>query len=304
MEQFKKSMRHKPVLLKEVLENLNLKDRNIFLDLTLGSAGHSQAVCKLPLKDLTIIGIDKDADAIKRSASYLDNCNAKIILENFPNSELDKVLRKNHLEKVDAVLIDLGISSEQLDISGRGFTFQKNEPLLMTMKKNITERDLTAKIIVNTFSEESLADIIFGYGEERYARRIAKQIVEYRKTKEINTTFDLVEIIKESVPRSYRTKKIHFATKTFQALRIAVNNEFSDLPITLNKSFEVLNSKGRLLVISFHSIEDRIVKDWMRKKERNKEAKRINKKVIIPNKEEKLSNPRSRSSKLRILEKL
>lgn len=297
-------MRHKPVLLKEVIENLNLKDGNTFLDLTLGSAGHSEAVCKLGLKDLTIIGLDKDMEALERSAKFLERCESRVILENSANNDLDKVLRRNSISKVDAVLIDLGISSEQIDLSGRGFTFQKDEPLLMTMKKNPGPNDLTAKIIVNTFSEEALADVIFGYGDERFARRIAKKIVEFRKTKEIKTTFDLVEIVKTATPKAYHRGRIHPATKTFQALRIAVNDEFESLPITLNKAFDVLNTGGCLLVISFHSIEDRIVKRWMMEKEKNEKGKRVNKKPIVPTQEEVKNNQRARSSKLRVLKKI
>jgi len=296
-------MRHKPVLLKEVIENLELKEGGIYLDLTLGSAGHSQAVCKLGLKNLTIVGIDRDLDAIERSSKYLDDCEAKVILENASNVNLKEVLRKHNINHTNAILIDLGISSEQFEISGRGFTFQKDEPLLMTMNKKLTEKDLTAKMIVNTFSKEALADVIYGFGEERYARRIAKHIVEMRRKKEISTTFDLVEIIKDATPLSYHHNKIHPATKTFQALRIAVNSEFVDLPITLNEAFDVLSTGGNLLVISFHSLEDRIVKNWMREREKAGEGKRVNKKPIFPTKDEIENNPRARSSKLRIFKK-
>jgi 16S rRNA (cytosine1402-N4)-methyltransferase len=297
-------MRHQSVLLQEVIENLNLKDGDIYLDLTLGSAGHSQAVCGLGINNLTIIGLDKDLEAINRSSKYLESCEAKIILEKSPNNLLDEVLRKHHIEKVDAILLDLGISSEQLDISGRGFTFQKDEPLLMTMKKDLDETDLTAMYVVNNFSEESLADIIYGFGDERYSRRIAREIVEARKTKEIKTTFDLVDIIKKATPSRYHHGKTHPATRTFQAIRMAVNNEFDGLTITLNKAFDNLNVGGRLLVISFHSIEDRIVKKWMRDKHDNEKGKKINKKPIAPTEEEIKINPRSRSSKLRIIEKI
>ena len=296
-------MRHKPVLLKEVIENLNLKEGDIFVDCTLGSAGHSQAVSKLGIKNLTIIGLDKDLDAIERSSKYLDDSSSKVILENLPNKLIDQALRKNGIEKVNAILIDLGISSEQLDISGRGFTFQKDEPLHMTMKRDPEESDLTAEIIINTFSKEALADIIFGYGEERYARRIAEKIVEFRKLKPIKTTFDLVEIVKSATPKKYHQGKTHPATKTFQGIRIAVNDEIESLTITLNKSFEALENGGRILVISFHSIEDRIVKHWMVEKVKQGFANKINKKPIPPSEEEIKENPRSRSSKLRILEK-
>lgn len=296
-------MRHKPVLIKEVIENIDLKDGDTYLDLTLGSAGHSQAVCSLGLKNLTIIGLDKDTEAIERSGKYLENCKARIILENSPNNLLDEVLSKYGVEGVDAILIDLGISSEQLDISGRGFTFQRDEPLLMTMKKDLTDSDLTARIVVNTFAEESLADIIYGFGEERYSRRIAKGIVEARQEKEIKTTFDLVDIIKDSTPKRYHHLKSHPATRTFQALRMVVNEEYQTLTITLNKAFNYLNPGAKLLVISFHSIEDRIVKKWIREKHDQGLGVRVNKKPIAPTREEILDNPRSRSSKLRIIQK-
>jgi 16S rRNA (cytosine1402-N4)-methyltransferase len=296
-------MRHETVLLNEVIENLKINDGGVFVDLTLGSAGHSQAVSKLNIKNLTIVGIDKDSNAIKRSQNYLETSNAKLILETASNTEIDKVLKKYEIEKVDSILLDLGISSEQLEVSGRGFTFLKEEPLLMTMKDKLTPNDLTAQIVVNSFSEESLADIIYGFGEEKYARRIAKGIIEARKTKEIKTTFELVEIIKKSTPISYHHKKIHPATKTFQALRMTVNDEYSGLTVTLNKSFDYLKKNGRLLVISFHSIEDRIVKRFMNEKHKDNQAKKINKKPIIPTISEISKNPRSRSAKLRILEK-
>lgn len=297
-------MRHKSVLLHEVIENLNLKDENIFVDLTLGSAGHSEAVSKLNLKNLTIIGLDKDADAIKRSSRYLDGSNSKIILETTSNTDLEKILKKHNVDKVDAFLVDLGISSEQIDISRRGFSFQKDEPLLMTMKENPNKRDITAHTVVNYFSEESLADIIYGFGEEKYARRIAKGIVESRKTKEIKTTFDLVDIIKKSTPIKYHFGKIHPATRTFQAIRMVVNDEYEGLFITLSKAFDYLKQGGRLLVISFHSIEDRIVKRFFREKANKKEGKLINKKPITPQLLEITNNPRARSAKLRIIQKL
>jgi 16S rRNA (cytosine1402-N4)-methyltransferase len=297
-------MRHETVLLNEVIENLTIDDGGVFVDLTLGSAGHSQAVSKLNIKNITIVGIDKDSNAIKRSQNYLDTSNAKIILETAPNTEIDKVLSKYEIDKVDSILLDLGISSEQLEVSGRGFTFLKDEPLLMTMKDKVTSKDLTAQIVVNSFSEESLADIIYGFGEEKYSRRIAKGIVEARKTKEIKTTFELVEIIKKSTPISYHHKKIHPATKTFQAIRMTVNDEYSGLTVTLNKAFDYLKKNGRLLVISFHSIEDRIVKRFMVEKDKTHQAKKINKKPIIPKDSEVSKNPRSRSAKLRIIEKI
>lgn len=297
-------MRHKPVLLKEVIENVALKDGDVFVDMTLGSAGHSSAVCKLGLKDLTIVGVDKDQDAIVRSSEKLVDCNAKIILETSANYEIDKVLSKHEINEVNTILADLGISSDQIDHSGRGFTFQKDEPLLMTMKKDPSKGDLTAQDVVNDFAEESLADIIYGFGEERYARRIARAIVEYRRKHSIKTTGELVEIIKSATPKMYHNKKNHPATKTFQAIRMVVNDEFESLPTTLSIAFEKLVSGGRLLVISFHSHEDRLVKRFMKQKEEEGYGKRLTKKPIKPSEKEIKENPRSRSSKLRIIEKL
>lgn len=296
-------MRHKSVLLKEVINNIGLGDNGIFVDLTLGSAGHSKAVCELGFKGLTIIGLDKDQDAIKRSSKVLADCNAQIILETSPNTSLDLILKKHYIDAVDTILLDLGISSDQLEDSGRGFSFQRDEPLLMTMKKDLNEKDLTAQIIVNHFSEESLADIIYGFGDERYARRIAKKICEYRKQKEIQTTFELVEIIKDATPYSYHKGKIHPATKTFQAIRMVVNDEYDGLITVLNKAFNALKKEGQLLVISFHSIEDRIVKNFIKEKIKTGEGEKVTKKPIAPSKEEMSENPRSRSAKLRVIKK-
>jgi 16S rRNA (cytosine1402-N4)-methyltransferase len=208
-------------------------------------------------------------------------------------------------------MLDLGLSSDQFETSGRGFSFQKNEPLLMTFKENLGPEDLTAKQIVNTWDEENIADIIYGYGEERYSRKIAKGIVGARAVKPIETTFDLVEIIKNSTPSRYAHGKIHPATRTFQALRITVNDEINALKEGLEKGWERLAPGGRMAVISFHSIEDRIVKhfykskEWMEKADGTSErtANIITKKPITASHQEISENPRSRSAKLRIIEK-
>jgi 16S rRNA (cytosine1402-N4)-methyltransferase len=194
-------------------------------------------------------------------------------------------------------MLDLGLSSDQFETSGRGFTFQKDEPLLMTFKKNPTEHDLTADEIVNTWDEANIADIIYGYGDERYSRRIAKSIVESRP---IKTTFELVEAVKLGTPSAYHRGRINPATKTFQALRITVNDEINTLKEGLRKGFEALNPGGRMAVISFHSIEDRVTKRFFKEVGGNI----LTKKPIVPSDEEKIRNPRSRSAKLRIIEKL
>ena len=180
----------------------------------------------------------------------------------------------------------------------------KDEPLLITMKENPSPEDITALDVVNTWEEKNLADIIYGYGEERFARRIARGIVEARKVTEIKTTLDLVKVIERSVPDFYRRGRIHFATKTFQALRIAVNDELRALEEGLGKGFEALRTGGRMAVISFHSLEDRIVKNFYKEKAKEDKAKLINKKPVRPSIEEIKNNPRSRSAKLRILEKI
>ena len=297
-------MRHTSVLLQETISNLKLVDNSIYLDLTLGSAGHSQAVCSLGLKNLTLIGVDADNNAIERSAKYLHGYNARIILEKENYRNFQHVLQKNHIKYVNAIVIDLGLSSEQLDIARRGFSFRFDEPLLMTLNDTPTEHELTAKIIVNDFSEESLANIIYAYGEERFARRIAKAIIEYRQTKPIEFTSQLADIVKRAIPAKFHSKKIHPATKTFQAIRIAVNNELETIKETILKTPQYLAQGGRLAIISFHSLEDRIVKQTFKELEQRGLGIVITKKPITPSDEELLENPRARSAKLRIFEKL
>lgn len=297
-------MRHASVLLHEVISNLQLKDNSTYVDLTLGSAGHAQAVCTLGLKGLTIVGVDADANAIERSAKNLEGCNARIILEKGNYKNFPEVLNKHHIKQVNAIVIDLGLSSEQLDIARRGFSFRFDEPLIMTLNDSPTDQELTAKIILNDFSEESLANVIFAYGEERFARRIAKAIVEYRKQKPIEFTSQLADIVKRSIPFKFQSKKIHPATKTFQAIRIAVNNELEIIKETILKSPLYLAPGGRIAIISFHSLEDRIVKQTFRELAERGVGNIITSKPIIPSGDELLENPRARSAKLRIFEKI
>lgn len=293
---------HTPVLLKEVLEGLALAPGDVVLDGTVGSAGHGKEMSACIGSTGTYIGVDQDSDALQRAKENLKDAPAQICLveESFRN--LDTVLDSLGFEQVDKILLDLGISSNQLETSGRGFTFQKDEPLLMTMKKS-SEDGLTAGEIVNSFEEENLITILESYGEEKHAKRIAKGIVEAREEKEIKTTGELAEIIKTSVPLYYRRRKIHPATKTFQALRMTVNDEFKALEEALTKAWEKLSKGGRLAVISFHSIEDRTVKKFFKEKKRLLEADVLTKKPIFPGEEEKSLNPRSRSAKLRIAQR-
>lgn len=297
-------MRHKSVLLHEVISNLNLKDNSKYLDLTLGSAGHAQAVCTAGYKDLTIIGVDADAQAIERSAKNLEGCHAHIILEKTNYKHFPEILTKHHIKLVNAIVIDLGLSSEQFDIARRGFSFRFDEPLVMTLNDAPSEQELTAKIILNEFSEESLSNIIFAYGEERFARRIARHIVEYREQKQIELTSQLEEIVKRAIPKRFHPKKINPATKTFQAIRIAVNNELENARETILKAPTYLAPGGRLAVISFHSLEDRIVKQTFKELEARGEGKIITSRPIISGEQELLENPRARSAKLRIFEKI
>lgn len=293
-------MSHIPVLLKESIDSLNLKSGQILLDCTLGGGGHSiYAYKKYGVK---IVGLDLDLDAEERTKKVIGDC--KFSFYNIGFQDLDQALKKEGTKEVDGIIFDLGISSFQLEEAERGFSFKKDQPLLMTMKKYPTNEDTTAMDIVNNWEEENLADIIYGYGEEKYSRRIAKAIVDARKNKKIETTFELVSIIEKAVPAVYKRGRIHFATRTFQSLRIATNDELGNIEKGLENGLNILKSGGKMSVISFHSLEDRIVKRFYKKNGREGLVKLINKKPITPNDEEIKNNTRSRSSKLRILEKI
>ncbi|MBP9748080.1 MAG: 16S rRNA (cytosine(1402)-N(4))-methyltransferase RsmH [Candidatus Pacebacteria bacterium] len=293
---------HKTVLLNEAIEGLNLSTKQVVVDGTFGGGGHSSEICKR-YSGIKIIAIDQDAGAwgkAKDKFAGLD-CDVNFVNDNFRN--IGQVLKDLEIESVDGVLLDLGLSSDQLDNSGRGFSFLKNEPLLMTMKENPSGDDVTARDVVNTWEEKNLADIIYGYGEEKLSRRIAKAIVDAREKKPIETTFELVAVIEDAVGGAYKRQRIHPATRTFQAIRIAVNDELGTLSAGINKGFEVLKVGGRMAVISFHSLEDRIVKKFFKAKVDAGEGVLINKKVITAGSEEIKNNSRSRSAKLRIIEK-
>jgi len=294
--------KHVPVLLKESVEALNLHEGQIFVDGTLGSGGHSAEVLRRLGDEVEIIGLDRDEEAILRTGKVLNAPNVFLRNESFRN--IDRVLSGLGISKVDAILLDLGISSNQIEESGRGFSFLKDEPLLMTMASVPEENSLTAKTILNTWDEGALELILRGFGEEKFSRRIAREIVARRETKLFETTSELVEAIKSATPSVYHRGRIHPATKTFQALRIAVNEELTALGDGLEKGFELLNSKGRLAVISFHSLEDRIVKNFFRERVKDGEGKALNKKPIVATDEEMRENPRSRSAKLRVIEKI
>ncbi|MFO0718972.1 MAG: 16S rRNA (cytosine(1402)-N(4))-methyltransferase RsmH [Candidatus Paceibacterota bacterium] len=294
---------HKSVLLQQSVDGLDLKKGDVFVDATLGGGGHSEAVCSITQGEATIIGIDADPKAIERSEKRLSKMKCKTFFKQSNFRHIDKVLSEVGINQIDKILFDLGLSSQEIQESGRGFTFQKNEPLLMTFSAELKPEDLTAREIVNTWDQENIETIIKSYGEERYAKRIARMIVENRARKPIETTFDLVEIIKMATPIKYHHGKIHPATRTFQALRMTVNDEVRALSEALEKAFEYLKPSGRIAVISFHSIEDRIVKHYFKKLIDEGRAERITKKPITPTTEEITENPRSRSAKLRIISK-
>ncbi len=296
-------MIHETVLLQETIDGLNLKNGDVVFDGTLGGGGHSEAILK-NFPKVMIIAVDRDSEALKRADERLAKTGGKYFLELSDYRHLDQVLVKHNIEKVNGIILDLGLSSNQLDESGRGFTFKNNEPLFMTFASPVDKPLVTAETLLNNWSEETIADIIYAYGDERYAKRIAKNIVALREEKPFSNTDQLVEVIEQSVPVAYQRGKIHFATKTFQAIRIAVNDELGALSDGLQKGFSKLTAGGRMSIISFHSGEDRIVKNFFRDKVKSQEAILINKKPIIAGPDEIKRNPRARSAKLRIVEKI
>ena len=228
-------MTHVSVLLKEVIEGLEIKPSDVVVDATAGSGGHSKALACLLNKNGTLVGIDMDKKALSIVEKNLSDSKCKVLLKEGNFRNIDKFLNEEGIKSVDKILFDFGISSQQLEHSGRGFSFSKDEPLLMTFKEKPTKNDLTAMQIVNEWDEENIDDIIFGYGGEKFSRRIAKGIIEFRKEKQIESTFELVSIIEKATPKWYHSRKIHFATKTFQALRITVNDEMQSIKEALEK---------------------------------------------------------------------
>lgn len=299
---------HKSVLFDEAIESLNIDKSKIILDGTAGGGGHSREIAKRAGR---LIAVDQDPDAIKVLHERLDSFdNVTIVQNNFSN--VKDILKEQKIEKIDGMLLDLGVSSFQLDTAQRGFSYHADAPLDMRMSKS----GLSAKDVVNTYSETELADILFRYGEEKFARRIAKNIVLHRQNKEIETTGELVDIIKESYPKA-KMRDSHPARKTFQAIRIEVNAELDALEKTLDSALDCLSSGGRLSIITFHSLEDRMVKEkfnsWVNPCTCPKEfpvcvcgKKPLGKmpfKFKAPSEAELEENPRARSSKLRCFEK-
>lgn len=294
---------HVPVLLHEVIAGLSLSSGMVVVDATVGSGGYAEPICEAVGAEGMLIGFDRDAEAVLRTRETLTNgvCRAHLLECDF--RYLDGGLAQTGVREVDGIVFDLGVSSIQLEASGRGFSFRKDEPLLMTFKEHPDESDLTARHIVNDWSEGAIANVLYGYGEERYARRIARGIGEARAKKPIETTGELVKIIEDAVPIGYRRQKIHPATRTFQALRIAVNDEIGALEEAIVQGVTHLKAGGRIAVVSFHSIEDRTVKRLFLGWEKDGKGKRLTKKPITPGEKEVAHNPRSRSAKLRIFQK-
>ena len=305
---------HKPVLLQECIEGLQIKPNGIYVDGTMGGAGHSIEIVKRLSSEGKLIGIDRDEEALNASKERLaEYKNVTYIHDNHDN--IKDILEKLGMNQVDGILLDLGVSSYQLDERNRGFSYLGENELDMRMDKN---QELTAKRVVNYYSEKELANIIYEYGEERFSRQIAKNICNYRKEKTINTTKELVDIIEKSIPKSKQNDG-HPAKRTFQAIRIEVNNEIKPLYKTVKDCIDCLEPQGRLCIITFHSLEDRAVKNaYIEAKGKctcpsdlpycvcgaKTLGKIITKKPIMATKEEQEENSRSKSAKLRIFEKI
>lgn len=293
---------HTPVLLHEAIFGLDPRPGEIIVDGTLGAGGHAAALAERIGKRGTLVGIDLDEEAILRSRKTLSGFKGKLnlVCGNFRN--LGDILAKLKIAKVDKILLDLGISSYHLESSGRGFSFKKDEPLKMTLGEK-SEQLFTAYEIVNEWDEENISEILRVYGDEKYSARIARAITTKRKSKQIKTSSELAEIVRKAVPSFVLRKKIHPATKTFQAIRIAVNDELGALKQGLSEGVEHLKKGGRIAVISFHSLEDRIVKRFFKEMSAQSEIKILTKRPIVPSSEEIERNPRGRSAKLRTAEK-
>jgi len=287
-------------MVEEVMDILRPESGNIYVDATIGYGGHAVRILELSAPDGVVVGIDKDEEAIewvKRKVK--PQWGERLIVKHGDFSNMGQMLHEEGITEVDGILMDLGMSSKQIEDVERGFSFKDDGPLDMRMDRRSA---LTAAEIVNRWSEEDIADILRTYGEERFARQIARGISDYRKKKEITTTKQLAEIVKKSIPHKF-WGKIHPATRTFLALRIVVNDEMKNLERGLKEGINLLKSGKRLCVISFHSLEDRIVKQTFKKSLDEGIAKAISKKPILPGKGEIMKNRRARSAKLRWLEK-
>jgi len=306
---------HRPVMVNEVIASLNCKPGGIYVDGTVGGGGHAYEILRATAPEGVVIGIDIDEMALKEARERLSEFGERMVLVKGNYVEIDEILRQRGISAVDGILLDLGISSFQLDEPSRGFSFRYDAPLDMRMDKS---QELTAYDLVNSLTEDELAHLIYAYGEEKRAKKIARAIVKERKLHLISTTGQLTSLISEVIA-PFKKGRIHPATKTFQALRIAVNQELTNLPLAIRKALDVLKAGGRFSIISFHSLEDRIVKQEFRKWERGcqclpgtfpcrcgyeRKIKVLTKKPVTPKSEELLSNARARSAKLRTAERI
>lgn len=308
--------KHRSVLLEETIQGLQIKEDGIYVDGTLGGGGHTIEVCRRLGNKGSIVGIDQDQAAVTAASIRLKDFGEKVTIVRSNYCDMKSVLHRLQIDKVDGIILDLGVSSYQLDTAERGFSYREDAPLDMRMD---TRQEKTARDIVNGYSEAELYRVIRDYGEEKFAKNIAKHIVERRDKASICTTGELTEIIRSSIPMKFQKKGGHPAKRTFQAIRIELNRELEVLRETLDDMIDVLSPGGRLCIITFHSLEDRIVKNAFRENEnpcicppdfpvcvcgRKPRGKVITRKPILPSKEEMEENSRSKSAKLRIFEKV
>lgn len=296
--------RHKPVLLAEAIKFLICDPEGMYVDGTVGSGGHALLILERTAPEGRLIGLDWDTQAIRRARQNLASFGKRVTLINKNFKEIGEVLKNLAINKVNGILLDLGISKEQIEDGERGFSFQREGPLDMRLSEEITT---TARDLINNLSAAELRDIFRTYGEEKWAGRIAKAIVRQRQSAPINSTRELVNIIKKAIP--FFPSRLHPATRTFQALRIAVNKELENLEIFLNQAPELLLPQGRMVIISYHSLEDRLVKNSFRElvrgnKQESSAFHLLTPKPVTPTREEITTNPRARSAKLRAIEKI
>lgn len=306
--------KHKSVLLNETIDGLNIKPDGIYVDGTLGGGGHAYEVCRRLGEKGSIVGIDQDAAAIEAASARLKDFGEKVTIVRSNYCDMKSKLHELGIDKVDGIVLDLGVSSYQLDTAERGFSYREDAPLDMRMD---TRQKMTARDIVNDYTEADLYRVIRDYGEDKFAKNIAKHIVQARAVKPVETTAELSEIIRASIPMKFQKKSGHPAKRTFQAIRIELNRELDVLRDSLDDMIDLLNPGGRLCIITFHSLEDRIVKSAFRKNEnpctcppdfpicvcgKKSKGSIITKKPILPSEEELEYNSRSKSAKLRIFE--
>lgn len=305
--------KHVSIMLDQVIENLSIKEDGIYVDGTVGGAGHSSVILSHLGPDGRLICLDQDNDAIKTAKERLNDSRVNVVKSNYVN--MDAVLNNLGIDKVDGILLDLGVSSYQFDNGDRGFSYRMDAPLDMRMDQ---DSPYTAEDIINDYSEQELYRVIKEYGEDPFAKNIAKHIVKAREIKRIKTTFELNEIIKNAIPAKARREGGHPSKRTYQAIRIELNHELSVLENSIDGMIDMLKPKGRLCIITFHSLEDRIVKQRMKTAEnpcicppefpvcvcnRKSKGKVVTRKPIIPDAEELEENPRSKSAKLRVFER-